>query len=335
MASALEKRLMKANDNIVKSSAQSYVAHLRTLKKDYSGMDLSERESLSFLKDKEPIIEILSQYKPTTRKTKLAVIISSLKFLKIGDADLTKFYQKEMKKDIEKTDKFIKKQMKTESMTKNWISFEELTDIVKALTKAVKILDLKNKEKLTLKEFKVLEEAVLLNILYIFPMRNDLHNTAVLTLEEFMELSEGNRKKGNYLVIDGENKWLIINDFKTKKSIGSVKYKIPESLSKLIDIFLKFNKSGWFIVSLRDRSTPLTSNGITKFLNRLFKRVVNKTIGTSLIRHIIISHLRKEEDSLLEKERKNKDIQQRFMHSASMNEEYAKKLDFDPATAFL
>jgi hypothetical protein len=105
----------------------------------------------------------------------------------------------------------------------------------------------------------------------------------------------------------------ILNQYKTDSKYGKKSVKIPSSLAKVIKKFLKFNKSGYFL-TLQDSIRPINSNGITKALNRLFQKHLGKTIGSSLLRHIIISHFRASDPTIKEMEEKNKEIEDKFMH---------------------
>jgi dTDP-glucose pyrophosphorylase len=89
---------------------------------------------------------------------------------------------------------------------------------------------------------------------------------------------------------------------------------------------LKFNKSGYFL-TLQDSIRPINSNGITKALNRLFQKHLGKTIGSSSIttphRYFVI--LGQNDPTIKQMEEKNKEIEDRFMHSAKeMNDQYSK-----------
>jgi site-specific recombinase XerD len=116
---------------------------------------------------------------------------------------------------------------------------------------------------------------------------------------------------------------LILNDYKTAKTFGAQEYDIDKKFSKIVRIFLKHNKSGYFITKT-NRSQPISANGITKLLNRLFMRELDKKISTSMIRHITATHDRRNDKSLKELEELKKKVQKRYLHSVSTNHEYRK-----------
>jgi hypothetical protein len=51
---------------------------------------------------------------------------------------------------------------------------------------------------------------------------------------------------------------------------------------------------------------------------------LGKTISTSLLRHIVISFMRASDPTIKEQEKKEKEIEEKFMHSGSMNQRYRK-----------
>ena len=88
-------------------------------------------------------------------------------------------------------------------------------------------------------------------------------------------------------------------------------------------MWLKYNKSGYYLTN-SDRKSPINSNGITKFLNKIFMKEFNKKISTSMLRHIQISHLNKDKPTIKEIEKKEQKVEDKFMHSKAVNELYRK-----------
>ena len=150
-----------------------------------------------------------------------------------------------------------------------------------------------------------------------FPLRNDLADVKVI------DSKEKDDKTNNFLLLDGDNISLLLNDYKTAKTFGSQEYKIDKKFSKIIRIFLKHNRSGFFITK-SNRTEAITPNGITKLLNRLFKRELDKQISTSMIRHITATYDRKNDKTLKELEELKKKIQKRYLHSDDTNQLYRK-----------
>jgi len=98
---------------------------------------------------------------------------------------------------------------------------------------------------------------------------------------------------------------------------------IPKNLNRIINLWLKHNKSGWYLVKT-DRETPMNPNTITKFLNKIFQKHTGKKISTSMLRHIMISHHLKNTKSIKQEEDEAKQIENKFLHSKGINQLYRK-----------
>ena len=75
--------------------------------------------------------------------------------------------------------------------------------------------------------------------------------------------------------------------YKTKKTFGSKVIDIPSEIQKDFKKYLSKNTSGYFLVDQSGK--PITPNGITKLLNKFFKRGFGQNVSSSLIRHIVLS----------------------------------------------
>ena len=83
----------------------------------------------------------------------------------------------------------------------------------------------------------------------------------------------------------------VLNDYKTSKRYAEKRIDVPADLSKIIKIWLKHNTSGYFLVSPKDITKPMSSNEITKALQRISaEKFDGKRIGSSMLRHIYLSH---------------------------------------------
>ena len=183
--------------------------------------------------------------------------------------------------------------------------------------------DIKNKETLTNKEYDMLQQLVIIRTYIDLPIRNNFSDMKILTLKEYDDLDDDTKDNNNYLVKDKNKKYFKINSFKNKNSLGNKSFEINRSLNTIINIWLKFNKSGYYLTK-SDRKSPMSSNGITKYLNKIFIKEFNKNISTSMLRHIQISHNNRNKPTIKEKEEKEKKIEDKFMHSKGVNELYRK-----------
>ena len=159
-----------------------------------------------------------------------------------------------------------------------------------------------------------------------FPFRNDLSEVKNIDIEKYDKLTDIEQHKNNWLIKYPKNKMVfVLNNFKNAKKIGSKNYNVPKNLVNLYKIWFKFNTTDNFLVSKRNRTDPINANTQTKYFNSLFhKYYPDKNISSSLIRHIVISHFSENDATIEELEKKAKEIENKYMHSQSMNQLYRK-----------
>ena len=326
----LRKKIEENRPELSSMSVETYIISLRMLYKKFVDNDeskLSEQINTKFLHDFDAIMKIINDMpKITTQKNRLTSILVALDSDTKPDHKLIDRYQAKLK-DFNKTyTTFLNKQEKTETQKDNWISYDTFLSIInKLLEKITEKGILKKKGKLSKADYSLLQKYVVLRLYQNFPIRNDVANMKVLTRKEYDDLSEDDRDLNNYLIKDSKDKYVFqLNVFKNVHRIGTKTLKIPSTLQKLIKKFLTYNTSGWFL-TLQNGIEPMSSNGITKILNSIFKEYAGgKKISTSLLRHISISHDTMNDPTIKEQQEKDKKISDRYLHSAGMNKLYRK-----------
>ena len=314
------------NDRDIKNNTcKTYISSLRILRKKLNPKLSGILTNTDFLNDFDGVMKVIHQEKKiTTKKNRLTAILVALGCDVTKNKILINKYNSELKRLGEMYMTFLKTQKKTDTQKKNWISYPSLIKIVNGLALDVKKLKLRTrKEDLTNKEFRTLQEYVILRTYLTFPLRNDFADMKILTVKEYKTLTEDIRDNNNYLVIDGKSKMFYINQFKNKKFLGDKVLKIPAPLNKILNMWLKYNTSDYFIVKA-DRNRPLSPHNITKFLNTLFMKKVGKKISTSMIRHIIISHKLIGEKTISQRNAEERKIVDMFFHSKIVNDLYRK-----------
>ena len=317
---------IKNSREIKDTSLNTYMSALKILKKAIAPKDKSPLNDAKFLHDYDNTMNIINNLKKTTsKKNKLTAILVALNSEDDKKQELIDKYHTVLKSLTDEYHSFIKTQTKTETQRKNWISYDELIEVINQLMIEVKLRKLNNKRVLNDKEFDLLQQLLILRTYLFFPLRNDFADMKVLSENEFNKLSEDVQHSHNYLVVSKKGgKKFYISQYKNSKYLGNKVLEIPSSLSRIINLWLKHNTSGFYLVK-KDKEQPMSPNGITKFLNKIFHKYhPGKKISTSLLRHIIISHLTKNEPTIAEKEKKEKETENKFLHSAEMNEMYRK-----------
>lgn len=320
---SLETQITKSR-TIKNSSLNTYLSSLKTLKKKIEPTENTTLTDTKFLHDYDKVINSIKDDKLTSKKNKLTSILVALNSDDPKNTELIDKYQKELKDLSDKYMVFLKQQKKTETQSKNWLSYDDLIKVINNVMSEVKLRQIMKKEELTNKEFDILQELLILRTYIAFPLRNDFADMKILSLKEYKKIDDTVKNNNNYMVLSPNNKKsFYINQFKNEKFLGAKILEIPQKLNRVINLWLKFNKSGFYLVKT-DRKTPMNPNGITKFLNKIFIKYCKKKISTSMIRHIVISNMLKDEPTIQEKDEEKKEIENTFLHTKEMNDLYRK-----------
>lgn len=317
----IRKLIKESRPNLSDSSINTYISSLYHLYKK-SG-DTSDFNSLKFLFDYDEITKLLKEMPDTTKKTRLTAIVVALKSLPKSDKTdkLIEKYTANMEEVAEKYSNFIKTQTKTKRQKDNWTTVEDIDKVTNRLFNRIQERELRKKTELSKKDYGLLQEYVVLRLYSEYYVRNDLATTLYLSQKEYDKLKD--KTKENYIVKHDGKYTIYLNKYKNSKFLGSREYEVDKKLAKVLDIWFRFNKSK-YLLTKTDRERMLGSNSLTKLLTKLFERELNKKISTSLLRHIRASEDNKDETTILEDEQKAKEIEQKYLHSASMNKRYAK-----------
>ena len=315
-------KLIKNSRDIKESSCLTYLSALKKIKKQVDGN--IKLIDVKFLEDFNNIMNIINKEKKiTSKKNKLTAVLVALNSDKEKYKDLIDKYGIKLKELGDKYMNFLKTQTKTETQKKNWIQYKELIYIINKIKNEIQDKNIIKKTKLDNDEFNTLQQYIVIRTYLDNPLRNDFANMKVIKKDDYDKLTYNNKNNYNYLVKNGNNKQFMINQFKNRKYMGPKILQIKPQLNKLINLWLKFNTSGWFFVQT-DKQTPLSPNYITKILNRIFKKYANKKISSSLLRHIIISKALEGKPTIKQKEKEEKDIENKFFHNGMMNDLYRK-----------
>lgn len=127
--------------------------------------------------------------------------------------------------------------------------------------------------------------------------------------------AEKDREK-NYILIKDTNAVLNLSAYKTSKTYGTHELELPEPLYKDLLESLKKDSREWLFVD--SNGNPQSRNTYCAWTLRLFKRLFNKPLTVSLIRHSFINQLNMSELSVKEK----KDIAQQMGHNVQTQDVY-------------
>lgn len=294
------------------SSIKNYIRNLEILNDD------KPLKNLTFLKDKENILKKLENKKENTQRSYLISVVSALKTEdnKKNEKLYNFFYEKMMNMNKELKERESKNE-KTETQNANWITKEEIDNILNDLVNEVKTY----KKDITEKQYNEVLKMIVLS-LYVLqaPRRNADYQYMVIVKDKVPD------DKINYLVYDKKEFWF--RKYKTAKTELKDKSElivpINEKLFENINLYLKHhptikgkkvkNDDVPFLVNYEGEPL-LAVNSITYIMNRIFK----KNIGSSMMRHFYTSH--KYGDILQEM----KADAQNMSHSLEQQKDYIKK----------
>ena len=313
----IESIIKEERPNISENSLKVYIQNLKKLHKTITKND--EIKSLDFLKDYDNVIKTLEEKNKNTMKNYLVAVVIILQSNTKKYNDLIEKYQQKIKQLQENINDNYDENEKSDKQKDNWVDYSEILKLLRKMKKDTK--PLLEKENLTNKE-KDLIQQYLVHYLYSgksFPIiRNDF--------AEMKIVNEGDKldKDKNYFVIRKKGlPYFQLNEYKTAKYKGEKEIVVKDiELRKLINKWAKITNSGYLLVNISS-NTPMTANGISKYLNKIYKKHFNKKISTSLLRSIYITN--KYNGNLTQKQKK--ELAEDMGHSKGIAETVYNKID--------
>lgn len=248
--------------NISKSSLKTYESILRNLYEKIFGNDDEKTYNLTkFDKQSDKVINFLKNYDANKRKTILSALVV------ITD---NKDYRNLMLDDIKEYNKEEAKQTKTETQKENWIEKDELDKLNSILWKNAKLLYQKENKKSS--DYQQIQDYIILSLyggFYIPPRRSkDYVN---------LKIKEINHNE-NYI----DKNEFVFNVYKTAKTYGEQRVKIPPELKKILNKWIKINPTNYLLFDTMFK--PLSNVKLNQRLNKLFgkKASVNQMRKTYL-----------------------------------------------------
>jgi hypothetical protein len=264
----IKKKIQVSRTNITENSLNAYLSNIRKVFKEVFKNDIDMKHLNQFAKVKK----YLEKLTPATRKNVMTALMVLLKAYDTKKGTLNKYkkYFEELVTDYENN---YDNQTKSEKENKNWITQEQLTKKIKDLENQIEKFDM---SKLTKNQEDIIQQHLLL-ILYtdIPPMRNDYAKMKVYHNKEV--------KNENYIHL--KKKIIVLNKYKTSKTYGEKQIEIPNNIIKLIRRWIDITENEYLLINIRDRN-PMTNNGLTKYLNKIFKP---KKVSTTLLRKLYLS----------------------------------------------
>lgn len=294
------KDLIKSKKpELSESSIKTYSFVIKSLNKRMYGDDKIDVER--FRKDKSKIIEDMSNQKPNVIRTALSALI-----LLTGDEDFRSLLNKKIKEQKEA----LSNNEMNDKQKENWVSEEDIKKKLEELRKQANIFY--KKKSLTPQELQRLQDYIILAIMggvYIAPRRS-LDYT-----EMMIDDLPRNRNNVNYI----ENGSFIFNVYKTAKTYGEQKLKIPLTLKNIIKKWKTKNPTDYLFFDIRhNKLTPIKLN---QRLNCIFD---GKKVGSTALRRTYLTE--KYEDTINEMKDLSEDMKKMGSSKNQVNH-YVKNTD--------
>jgi integrase len=244
--SNIKEILKEKRPNLSDSSIKTYDSIIRNLyKKVFDKTEIN----LEDFNNSEKVLEYLREMPSNKRKTILAAITV------LTDNEN---YRHQMNEDVNEYNNEISKQEMTETQRENWITKDEIKDLLDRLENESKIL-YKKKDK-TISELRTIQNYIILCLLggkYISPRRS-------LDYVNFRIRGDIDEEKDNYL----DKNMLIFNSFKTAKSHGTQKIKLSAKLKNILLKWISINPTNYLLFD--SNLNQMSSVKLNQTLNKLF-----------------------------------------------------------------
>ena len=183
---------------------------------------------------------------------------------------------------------------RTPKQQAKFVDWNKIIKLRRLLTRTVRLGKYYTRKKLLRREFQALQQNLVLHLYtQIPPVRNDWSTVRFMTSSEWDDLTEDEKTTDNILVMGRGAYHVYWADYKTVKKHGVIQQVIPKTLQTLLKKHIKYLKLHFpdnQHLLLSSTGTPMTRNGLTKFLQRLFYTHFRTNTSTSALRSIFLTH---------------------------------------------
>ena len=300
MNEQIQEILYKNRPNLSIGSIRTYKSILRNL---FNKISTNKEFDIKEFTNKDTVYKIISEMKPTQRKTVLSALVVILDKDEEHE-ECKEEYKKKMLEDIKHAKEETVQQKKNEDI--EYIDWEDVLNIYKGLKKDVGYLLKSKSNELTPKEFNILQDYIILSLYVLISPRRSL---------DYVELKFKNydENKDNY--IDFKNKKLIFHIFKTAKFYNRQEVDIPKELLSILKKWLQINNNDFVLIDTKGNKLSAVT------LNQRLNKIFDMKISVNALRHSYLSNKYKDMPNL-----KNMlDTAETMGHSLETAFEYVKK----------
>lgn len=174
------------------------------------------------------------------------------------------------------------------------------------------------------------KQELLYKLLLVLYFQNDeftprLEDIPLIKLANSKRKMNELNKDFNYITTTGEQgklkvKDLIMNNYKTKQTYGSVRFILPENVKEILNAYIRaFDKTNGDYLVLNTKNEPYLIQTFSSLLGNATEKVLGKTMSPNLIRRIKISDfLNRGPHSINDEEKEAR----KYLHSKEVAREY-------------
>lgn len=278
----LMETLKKSRPNAKDSTIKMYTSNLLKLQK------LMDTDNFKFLDKSENVKDKIGELHYTTQRNYFNAIIVYLMAVKEKKDDPLIEEYIELRDELNK--KYEDDQATgviSDKQKNNFVDISEVNKMIEDMGNEIKNRKIKKKEDLTAKDKALLQSYILFNIYTRLPMRNDLAGMEAINKRMYNKLSAEEKKEKNYLVLNKNAMFMVLNNYKTSSKYKELNIDIPKDLEKLLRLYIRVNGMGVLFKSSTGK--PLSRNALSQLLLKETKKRMNKSISTTMLRKIYLS----------------------------------------------
>jgi hypothetical protein len=283
--------LIKDNrSSLSPSSIRTYSDNVYKLHQKMYGQ--KEFEDLQWLKPYDTVIKFLEE----NYKSYLSVrnILNAMIIVLIDNKELenSKISYQNFRDDM--NDRYQKAQedgVMTDKEQTNWVELDRIDAFIAEMNNNINTLDLKLKTGfINVANLQLAQDLFLVKFHTVYPLRNDLAETAVVSKKDYNKLSAEDLQNGNYIIVSPNKVTLHIANYKTKNVYGSRSFTVDDKhVLKYLRLWLKISPNPkWLLLNLRT-DQPFNRMQLTQYFLRIFSDKFGKKVSTTLLRKIVVS----------------------------------------------
>ena len=278
------EEISNARPTLKTNTVKQYVINLKKLQKIY------DTDNYDFLKKPEDVMEKLSDLHYLSQRNILNAVVVLLMALN-SDEKYDKLLEEYGSLRDGLNDKYSDEQKSgiiSDKQSKNFATTEEVFTMINKMGDELKPLKKKSKDDITKKEMQLLQAFVLFNIYARMPFRNDVAGMEAIQKRAYNKLSEEEKKAKNFLVVEKNGLFFVLNKYKTAKKYEELDLPIEDpTLKKILRYYLKMNGMG--VLFKTSTGKALTRIELSKVLLKYSQKYMGKSISTTLLRKIYLS----------------------------------------------